>query len=381
MKREEILQKKRDIAERCGPWTSHNYLIADGHYAVDGLVGPDYRLRRIVQIVRDLSARPLRDLRILDLACLEGGFGLELTLHGAQVLGIEGREANLEKARFAREIYQADRLELVLDDVRHLSRDKYGGFDAVLCMGILYHLDAPDLFHFMQRVAEVCDRLAIVDTHISTQDTEKVEWAGHAYWGIRSREHDDEATPEDKLRANLDSLDNVRSFWLTHPSLCNLLRHVGFTSVYQCFNPYEITYPDYVTLVAVKGEPAKLATSPITNECPEEDWSEDPQKNVFQESADWQWPGKPAGWNAEKDDSLEMAADAGHDGHSAEQGSALEDQLAELQARYSDLAAEHSKLQERYLPLTTFTGALRHLSGTALQALRRRLRGHDRTNG
>ena len=45
--------------------------------------------------------RIARGVRVLDLASLEGMYALELARRGADVVAIEGREANVEKARFA----------------------------------------------------------------------------------------------------------------------------------------------------------------------------------------------------------------------------------------------------------------------------------------
>src|SRR6185312_10010629 len=104
---------------------------------------------------------------ILDLACLEGQYALEFARQGAQSVGIEGRAENLEKARFAQRALQLDNVELHQDDVRNLSVAKYGHFDVVLCLGILYHLDAPDVFDFVERIASVCTGFAIFDTYIS----------------------------------------------------------------------------------------------------------------------------------------------------------------------------------------------------------------------
>ena len=66
---------------------------------------------------------------------------------------MEGREANVAKAQFVKEALGLNRLKFVHDDVRNLGREKYGIFDIVICSGILYHLDSPDVFHFVKRIA------------------------------------------------------------------------------------------------------------------------------------------------------------------------------------------------------------------------------------
>ena len=76
-------------------------------------------------------------LRILDLACLEGLFSLELAMQGARVVGVEIREGNLTKARFAAEALGVSGVEFVRDDVRNVDAGRYGRFDVILCSGIL----------------------------------------------------------------------------------------------------------------------------------------------------------------------------------------------------------------------------------------------------
>ena len=94
MNPEQIRSGKQAIIARYGPWTAHSIRLADG---VDTFEQPhwDTRLYRFVQIASDLSRKPLKDLRVLDLACLEGQFAIEFALQGARVVATEGRPANL----------------------------------------------------------------------------------------------------------------------------------------------------------------------------------------------------------------------------------------------------------------------------------------------
>jgi len=73
----------------------------------------------LVQLTSDLLG-PLDGLRVLDLACLEGLYGLELAMHGAEVLAIEGREQNAAKVRHAAERLCPARFEVRVEDVREL---------------------------------------------------------------------------------------------------------------------------------------------------------------------------------------------------------------------------------------------------------------------
>ena len=49
-------------------------------------------------------------------------------------MGVEIREASIEKARFVKDVLALDNLELAQDDVRSLTAEKYGIFDVVLCL-------------------------------------------------------------------------------------------------------------------------------------------------------------------------------------------------------------------------------------------------------
>lgn len=276
-----IEQRRREIVARFGPWTAHNIRLAEDVYTMGpGIAGDEIKLRRILQSVADLAARPLTELRILDLACLEGLYAVEFARHGARVVGVEGRAVNLAKASFAREVLELGNLELRQDDVRNLSRERYGSFDVVLCLGILYHLDAPDVFNFLERTAEVCQRFAVIDTHVSLADEDRRVHRGREYRGRAYVEHPPHATAEEKAGRLWASLDNPMSFWLTRASLYNALLHSGFTSVLECQLPPEPAKPeDRVTLVAVKGRRHELASAPLADALPLE-VPEDPKGSV-----------------------------------------------------------------------------------------------------
>jgi len=264
VEREELLARKREFVERYGDWTAHDILLGEGISTRGGLVsGDEHRLRRVVQIVSDLVAQPIAELRVLDLACLEGLYSVEFAKRGAEVVGIEGREANVAKARFAQEALGLDSLEFLHDDVRNLSAATHGEFDVVLCIGILYHLDAPDVFAFLERLGEVCRRLAVIDTHVALSPRSVRSHAGHEYRGISFVEHSAASAPEAREESVWASLDNPRSFWPTRPSLLNALERAGFTSVYECELPARPgEQRDRATFVAVKGAPEALVATP-----------------------------------------------------------------------------------------------------------------------
>jgi 2-polyprenyl-3-methyl-5-hydroxy-6-metoxy-1,4-benzoquinol methylase len=260
-----IRREKELIEERFGPWTAHNIRLADGLYTISAApAGDEVKLRRVVQLIADVSDGPVEGLRVLDLACLEGMYALELAARGAEVVAIEGREANLEKARFAARVLELDRrIDFQLGDVRDLSREQNGEFDAVLCLGILYHLDAPDVFPFVERMAEVCRRVLVVDTNVSLAPRDEQRRDGGVYQGESLFEHDPSASQEERMQALWSSLDNPSAWIPTRPSLVSLLGRSGFTSVAECWIPAEPEKtPGRITLLALKGKPQEPALTP-----------------------------------------------------------------------------------------------------------------------
>jgi hypothetical protein len=281
-----IHQAKARVIEDYGPWTNDSIHLGGGVYTHEPWL--DTRLRRVVQVVSDVLGGAIGGSRVLDLAFLEGQLGIEFALQGAEVTGIEGREANLAKARFARDVLKLDNYKPMLGDVRDLGTLGLEPFDVVLCAGILYHLEAGAAARLVHDVAAACRRVAVIDTHFSLQDVERFEWEGESYWGRTVQEHRPDAAPEEVDASLWYSLDNRTAFYFTRDSLANLLRRAGFTSVFDCLVPYEYYFGDggevveqfnRNVLVAIKGDPVGVISSPVTAATPE---LPRPERSAFQ---------------------------------------------------------------------------------------------------
>jgi hypothetical protein len=272
----ELEAKRREIVNRWGPWQQHNVFLGDGVYTMgdEAHEGQRSRLPQYVQVASDLLPMPLEQARVLDLAAHEGLFAIEFARRGSEVLAVEIRQDHVEKARFARDVLELSNMEIRLDDVRNITRERDGGFDLVLCLGILYHLDARSAFDLVNRLGRLCNALAIVDTVVSLQDRESFEHHGFTYWGRSIWEHDPAATTDERLRAHGASFDNRESFWLTRPSFYNLLRRSGFTSVLELRVPRPVySALDRPVLAAIKGAPQQqMLSAPLAGSFGDPDW-------------------------------------------------------------------------------------------------------------
>lgn len=178
--------------------------------------GDPERTVGILDIIR--GRRPLEGLRVLDLACRTGAFTHALARAGADAYGLEGRAENLALAGERPE----NGAQYMLGDVRDLAPEAHGTFDVVLCLGILYHLDADDAVRLLRAMRAVApDGFAIIDTHIGGPRTSVVvddtvlrgSWYGEPPTGWWS------------------SIGNPRSFWFTPDSLDDAVRLAGWTTI------------------------------------------------------------------------------------------------------------------------------------------------------
>lgn len=277
MDAEQIERRRKEIIQQHGEWTADNFQLFGDIYTIgkDSHIGSG-RQRRITQIISDLFHDSFENLRILDLGSLEGGFAVEFAKRGAEVTAVELRQGNLVKSRFAKDVLSLDNLDFVQDDVRNLSAEKYGTFDVVLASGILYHLNAPDVFYFVENISQVCRKVAIIDTLISVSPDTPYAHREKTYWGWHFTEYAHEPTPEEVENKPWLAVGNVKSFWLTRPSLFNLMADSGFTSVYECHIPVHVPTGDRVTLVGVKGQTQHLISRPTWSESHVERYPEEP---------------------------------------------------------------------------------------------------------
>jgi SAM-dependent methyltransferase len=275
--KESIQQGLEELKRKYGDWTFDIPLPFD-IWTNGNLQIPQTRLKRIVQVVKDLSEKPLSDCRILDLGCLDGIFSIEFAQQGAATIGVEIREANIQKAIFCKDVLELHNLDFRQDDVRNISLESYGRFDAIICSGILYHLPAADAIKLIKTMFEMVDRVVVIDTHVSLASDTRFSFQGDEYWGSTYQEYPEDYPP-DAIAKNLwASANNPTSFWFTRPSLVNLLNKAGFSSIYECFVPVHfipadmnfersgIAFQDRCTFVALKGAPCNVTTSPITND-------------------------------------------------------------------------------------------------------------------
>ena len=229
-----------ELVGRLGKFEAHNIQLSNNVYTIGkDSVGGHGRHGRFIALATSLYGADLTGLKVLDLACLEGITAIEFARRGATTVGVEIRDHHLDKARGVAKILGLKKASFVTDDIRNVTPEKFGKFDIVICSGILYHLDEPDVFKVVNNIAACCTRLLVIDTSTSLVGRKKVEYNGVNYFGRYAMEHipgDDAKTKKDRTWA---SIDNEKSYYLTRASLINLMANSGVSCVSELKMPFK----------------------------------------------------------------------------------------------------------------------------------------------
>lgn len=232
-------QKILQMRDFLAPWNHNIALPHDIYTAACDEYYPAHR--EIMRVVRERFGGDLTGRRVVDIGCLEGYFSIECALQGAEVLGVDGKLLNVRKCEFVQSVLDVPRVTFVQDAAMRVTRESSGRFDAVLALGLLYHLEDP--YAFLDNLAGLCDGFVVIDTHVALEDqpvTIKGGWrpdlselrsfafAGKQYEGRLFREFPPGTSRNVKDLSPTASLDNALSVWLTEDSLVRMLHDVGF---------------------------------------------------------------------------------------------------------------------------------------------------------
>jgi SAM-dependent methyltransferase len=156
---------------------------------------------------------------ILELGSLEGAHSFMLAERPGvkRVVAVEGREANLRKARFLQELMNVRNVEFAQANLEHADLTRLGNFDAIFCCGLLYHL--PEPWKLIQQCASVAPRLFIWTQYSAENEARDI---GN---GMRGKTHV-EGGPDEPLSGM-----SATATWLTLDSLRDVLVRSGYGKV------------------------------------------------------------------------------------------------------------------------------------------------------
>ena len=196
---------------RLGPWI-FQFRIEGEDYGGGISARGDARIDQFFRYAPDVET-------ILELGSLEGAHTFLLAGRPGvkRVLGLEGREANLRKARFVQEQLRIGNVEFAQANLEQSRLASFGKFDAVFCSGLLYHLPEP---------WKLIEQLPAVAPHLFIWTQYAAESEGHDVGqGFRGKIHG-EGGPDEPLSGM-----SPTATWLTLDSLRELLARNGYRKI------------------------------------------------------------------------------------------------------------------------------------------------------
>lgn len=194
-----------------GPWVTR-FRIGGAWYGGEYDFGSDPRVTLLFDCFPSAS-------RILELGSLEGGHTLALGARPGvtRVVGVEGREDNIARARLALSLLPNSKVEFVAGNLETMDLAPLGSFDAVFCSGLLYHLPHP-----WELLASLPARAPdlLLWTHVASSRS-----------AVRSDDGREGITVGEFGLADPLSGMSAGSFWPTLPSLAFMLRESGYRSI------------------------------------------------------------------------------------------------------------------------------------------------------
>ena len=216
--------------EKLAPWIFQFRIDGHDYGGAISAVG-DMRVDQFFRFAPDAA-------RILELGALEGAHTFILAEHPGvkRVVALEGREANLRKARFVQELLRVENAEFAQINLENGDPTAFGNFDAVFCSGLLYHL--PEPWRLIKQLPAIAPKLFIW-THYATESEAQVLPDGR-----RGKIHF-EGGPDEPLSGM-----SPTATWLTLGSLISTLTASGYKSVEIIFNDPEHPSAPAVTIGA-----------------------------------------------------------------------------------------------------------------------------------
>lgn len=108
-------------------------------------------------------------LRVLDIGCRDGFFSFAMEARGAEVIGVDYAPSNTTGFDVAARVFDS-KVEYIVENVYDLTPQKYGRFDIVFFLGVLYHLRNPLLA--LDRIRQMLNPggLLFVECQLSTDE-------------------------------------------------------------------------------------------------------------------------------------------------------------------------------------------------------------------
>jgi len=197
--------------EKRGPWVT-KFVIGGQAYGGQFDAMSDTRIMQFFQAFPNVQT-------ILEMGSMEGGHSFALAQPSTitRVVAIEGRPANVERAKYVQSLFKAEKVEFVQANLETIDLTTLGRFDAVYCVGVLYHL--PEPWKLVEQIVRVTSSLFVWTHYVAQNKADKVV---NGLRGWIYQEHG--------LTDPLSGM-SASSFWPTLDDLRQMLTRAGFERI------------------------------------------------------------------------------------------------------------------------------------------------------
>lgn len=123
------------------------------------------------------------EISAIDVACHQGFYSAHLARRGARdVLGIDARTDHIADADLIRQAYGLHNLRFAKHDVYEVKAPQLGGFDVVVCYGLLYHVENPiGVLRLCRELIGPAGGVCVVETQVVPNMSGVVDWGSYEY--------------------------------------------------------------------------------------------------------------------------------------------------------------------------------------------------------
>jgi len=234
-----LTSKQLKKIEKLVPFTAHRIKLDENIYTMES--GTEHLIDIRFKALLNHCGNTFRRKRVLDLACLEGGYSVAASSSGAdEVVGIEIRQKNIDRCILVKEILQLKNVNFFKRDVNDIREADYGKFDVIICAGILYHMENP--YSFLNNLYQILvpSGVMMIDTHVALRNKTwhnmsknfiQKKFGSKTYYGKWFKEYNSDKIPEEIETFLWTSYRNPQSFILSEDSLRESLDDIGFKNI------------------------------------------------------------------------------------------------------------------------------------------------------
>jgi hypothetical protein len=221
--------------EKRGPWVTGfqlrclSWLLRTEQYGGQYVAAADVRLKWFFENFPSAQT-------VLELGSLEGGHSFALARRVTRVVALEGRGFNIHRARFVQRVLGLKNVAFHQSNLETDDLSKFGRFDVVFNLGLLYHLPAP--LGLLEKTARVSDG-TFLWTHYCLDKDATTTQDGVPGCGYNEFGH---AEPLSGL--------SMTSFWPTRAGLDQMLQTAGYSRIKVIHDSPDHPHGPEITLAA-----------------------------------------------------------------------------------------------------------------------------------